>query len=53
MKVIGVKRISRQSSLPVLDCAVESGFWKVAHGSLPDIDVDFDSSQRPMVKEYL
>ena len=53
MKVIGVKRISRQSSLPVLDCAVESGFWKVAHGSLPDIDVDFDSSQRPRVKEYL
>lgn len=53
MKVLGIKRVSKASSVQVLDCAVETGYRKVAHGSLPDIDIDFDSVQRPRVKEYL
>lgn len=37
MKVAGInliKSISRPQK--VADCVVERGFWKVAHGSLPD-----------------
>lgn len=40
-------------SLSVLDCAVEGGYRKTAHGSLPDIDIDFDNEKRPDVKAYL
>ena len=53
MKVKGIKLKKDSTSLPVLDCAVEDGYWKVAHGSLPDIDIDFDNEKRPDVKAYL
>lgn len=53
MKVKGIKLKKGSTSLPVLDCAVEDGYWKVAHGSLPDIDIDFDNEKRPDVKAYL
>lgn len=36
-----------------MDCSVGKGYWKVAHGSLPDVDLDFQADRRQEVKEYL
>lgn len=37
MKVVNIKLIkSIGNPVQVADCMVERGFWKVAHGSLPD-----------------
>ena len=53
MKVIKIKKHSGKRPKTVLDCSVGDGFVKTAHGSLPDIDVDFDGERRQEVKEYL
>jgi len=37
----------------VLDCFVDSGYIKSEHGSLPDVDNDFESNRRQDVKEYI
>lgn len=37
----------------MLDCFVDSGYVKAAHGSLPDVDNDFQSDKRQDVKEYI
>lgn len=37
MKVINTKLVkSTGKSVNVADCVVERGYWKAAHGSLPD-----------------
>lgn len=45
----------KQHSHPVkaLDCFVDSGYAKTEHGSLPDVDIDFQSDRRQEVKEYI
>ena len=53
MKVVSVKPISTSNPVTVLDCFVDSGYLKGAHGSLPDVDNDFESSKRQEVKEYI
>lgn len=53
MKIVSVKPISTSNPVNVLDCFVDSGYLKGAHGSLPDVDNDFESSKRQEVKEYI
>lgn len=54
MKVINTKHIQSNSTpIKVVDTMIDSGFYKVAHGSLPDVDVDFDADRRDEVKQYL
>lgn len=37
MKVLSVNQIKSDGKpVKVMDCAVERGFWKVAHANLPD-----------------
>jgi len=36
MKVLSVEQFSKSKQVNVIDCFVERGFWKAAHGSLPD-----------------
>lgn len=53
MKIIGIKKVVKRASSQVLDACIDNGYIKNAHGSLPDVDVDFDSEKRLQVKEYL
>lgn len=54
MKVTSINIIkSIGNSTHVADCMVEQGFQKVTHGSLPDIDNDFNADRRDEVKAYL
>lgn len=53
MKVTCVKKIENSDITKVYDCSVERGYVKKAHGSLPDVDIDFDSTRRQEVKAYL
>ena len=52
MKVSKIKHIAKNNPVTVLDCFVGSGYLKGAHGSLPDVDCDFESNKRQQVKEY-
>ncbi len=52
MKVKSIKQITTSSPDTVLDCFVGDGYLKTAHGSLPDVDNDFESTKRQQVKEY-
>lgn len=36
MKIVKTHLIKSSKPTKVADCMVERGFWKVAHGSLPD-----------------
>lgn len=53
MKIKSIKIIDNKKSKNVLDCFVDNGYRKLHHGSLPDIDTDFDSTKRDDVKAYL
>lgn len=53
MKVVSVQRKSTSKPTQVIDCFVDSGYLKGAHGSLPDVDNDFQSDKRQEVKEYI
>ncbi len=52
MKVTATKHITTSNPVNVLDCFVGDGYLKGAHGSLPDVDSDFESTKRQQVKEY-
>lgn len=52
MKVLSLKHKTTSSPINVLDCFVGDGYLKGGHGSLPDVDIDFESSKRQDVKEY-
>lgn len=52
MKVISLKHKTTSNPIPVLDCFIGDGYLKGGHGSLPDVDIDFESSKRQEVKEY-
>lgn len=52
MKAIKVKHIKSTKPVSVIDCFVDGGYRKDAHGSLPDVDQDFQSDKRQEVKEY-
>lgn len=53
MKITNVKQFNTKHPVKVLDCFVDSGYVKAEHGSLPDVDNDFESSRRQDVKEYV
>lgn len=53
MKVLSVERFSGSKSVNAIDCFVDNGYIKSAHGSLPDVDIDFASDRREDVKAYL
>lgn len=54
MKVVNIRSIkSPNSVVTVADCVVDKGFCKTSHGSLPDIDSDFNATRREEVKAYL
>lgn len=53
MRIQTIKHVENAKLTKVLDCFVDRGYVKRAHGSLPDIDIDFESERRPDVKEYL
>lgn len=53
MKITKVQQHYTKHPVKVLDCFVDSGYVKVAHGSLPDVDIDFQSDKRQDVKEYI
>ena len=53
MKVVKTKHITSAKPVSVIDCFVDSGFLQGAGGSLPDVDVDYQSDRRQEVKEYI
>jgi DNA polymerase-3 subunit alpha len=53
MKIVSIKHKHTNSPINVLDCFVDSGYLKGGHGSLPDVDQDFQSDKRQEVKEYI
>lgn len=52
MKVTAIRHITTSNPVNVLDCFVGGGYLKGAHGSLPDVDQDYESTKRQQVKEY-
>lgn len=53
MKVKSIKIIQSSKPVEVIDCLIESGFIQGEGGSLPDVDIDYQSDRRLEVKEYL
>lgn len=53
MKIVSKRHIITKHPEFVLDCFVADGYLKGEHGSLPDVDVDFQSDRRQDVKEYI
>lgn len=54
MKIIDIHHVvTPGKSKRVIDSEVGSGYVKDAHGSLPDIDSDFNADRREEVKAYL
>ena len=53
MKIVQVKKYKSASPVCVLDMGVADGYRQGEGGSLPDVDVDFQSDRRQEVKEYL
>lgn len=53
MKVVSIKQVTSKKPVKVLDCYVDNGYVKAHHGSLADVDVDYQGDRRHEVKEYL
>lgn len=53
MKIVKIRKIEGGARCKTLDARIDNGYVKNTHGSLPDVDVDFDSDRRQEVKEYL
>src|SRR5574344_1475031 len=53
MKISGIKLFHSKNTVQTIDCFVDNGYIKSSHGSLPDVDCDFDSTRRQEVKAYL
>lgn len=53
MKITKVKLHHTDKPVTAIDCFVDSGYVKKEHGSLPDVDNDFQSDKRQEVKEYI
>lgn len=52
MKVKRIKNISVSTPIMVADCFVDNGYLQGPGGSLPDVDVDYQSDKRQEIKEY-
>lgn len=53
MIVKSVKQYHLDKKIRVSDCLVSQGYLQGESGSLPDVDIDFQSDRRQEVKEYL
>ncbi len=53
MKITKITPFKTKEPIIALDCFVDSGYVKSEHGSLPDVDNDFQSDKRQEVKEYI
>lgn len=53
MKVRSVKKVKSAVPAKVADCFVGDGYLPMSAGSLPDVDIDFQSDRRQEVKAYL
>lgn len=53
MKVVSIKTVKTEKPVEVLECAVDDGYLQGPGGSLPDVDIDFQSDRRQEVKEYI
>lgn len=52
MKVLKIKNVESTTPVIATDMFVDKGYLKGEHGSLPDIDIDFQSDRRQDVKAY-
>lgn len=52
MKIVNIKQVEGKKSI-VRDSYVGDGYVKAKHGSLPDVDLDFQADRRPEIKTYL
>ena len=53
MKVLNIRHKKLQSQATIVDCFVDKGYVQGLGGSLPDVDIDFQSDRRQEVKEYI
>lgn len=53
MKIKEVKTVIAKRPIVVRNCVVGKGYLQGESGSLPDVDIDFQSDRRQEVKEYL
>lgn len=53
MKILSIKHHTSIEAVQAIDCFVDNGYLQGPGGSLPDVDVDFQSDRRQEVKEYI
>ena len=53
MKVLKTKIVKNDKPVQVIDCFVSDGYLQGDSGSLPDVDIDYQSDRRQEVKEYI
>lgn len=53
MKVLATKIVKTAKPVKVIDCFVDEGYLQGTSGSLPDVDIDYQSDRRQEVKEYI
>lgn len=53
MKILSIKHHTSTEAVQAIDCFVDNGYLQGLGGSLPDVDVDFQSDRRQEVKEYI
>ena len=53
MKVLKVQNCKSTEPVLVTDCFVGEGYLQGDSGSLPDVDIDYQSDRRQEVKEYI
>lgn len=53
MKVLSIKHHTSTEAVQAIDCFIDNGYLQGPGGSLPDVDVDFQSDRRQEVKEYI
>lgn len=53
MKIVKINYMQNAPKKRVYDCSIGDGYQKMAHGSLPDVDIDFAADRREEVKHYL
>ena len=53
MKILSIKHHTSTEAVQAIDCFVDNGYLQGPGGSLPDVDVDFQSDRRQEAKEYI
>ena len=53
MKILSIKHHTSTEAVQAIDCFVDNRYLQGPGGSLPDVDVDFQSDRRQEVKEYI